>query len=186
MAGVTQETEIKLHAGDVRAARELIEARGFALTVPRVFERNTVFDREGGDLQRRGQLLRLRTAGGRATLTFKGMASTGRHKSREERETGILDAGEMAVILERLGYRAMFIYEKYRTEFVSSGHGSTLITLDETPVGNFIEIEGEASAIDEAAQLLGFREPDYLTASYVNLYAAWCRERGIPPGNMTF
>jgi len=186
MAGVTRETEIKLRVEDVGAASKRIEARGFAIEVPRVFERNVVFDRDTGDLRSDGQLLRLREAGTLATLTFKGASVPGKHKSREERETRVADAGEMTAILERLGYRAVFVYEKYRTEFLSAGSGTPVITLDETPIGNFIEIEGEPSAIDETARQLGFLESDYSTASYGSLYAEWCRERGIPPGNMTF
>ncbi len=186
MAGVTRETEIKLRVEDLCAASKRIEARGFTVAVLRVFERNIVFDRDTGELRSSGQLLRLREAGTLATLTFKGVSVPGKHKSREERETRVADAGEMTAILERLGYRAVFVYEKYRTEYKSNVSGTPVITLDETPVGNFIEIEGEASAIDETARQLGFLESDYLTVSYGSLYAEWCRERGIPPANMTF
>ena len=45
-----------------------------------------------GILRQRGTLLRLREVGGRSILTFKGPATPGKHKSREELETTVGDA----------------------------------------------------------------------------------------------
>jgi len=61
-----------------------------------------------------------------------------------------------------------------------------LVELDETPVGNFVELEGPAEAIDKAAEALGYTRKDYLVKNYLALYAEDCRRRGVPPGNMLF
>jgi len=181
---VTAETEIKLRIGDLSQARQLVEAQGFHIAVPEVFEKNIVLDNASAELHGSRQLLRVRSAGHIATLTFKGFPSVGKHKAREERETTIGNFEEMLAILDHLGYREAFVYEKYRTEF--RGDTGGVITLDETPVGNYMEIEGEADWIDSTAQRLGFTEADYIISSYGSLYADWCRQRGAEPANMTF
>ena len=183
---MTQETEIKIAIGNLKDAVERIERAGFSVAKPRVFERNLVFDTSARELGRTRRLLRLRDAGGHVVLTFKGPPVDGaKHKSREERETGLADFAEMQTILERLGYLVTFVYEKYRAEFTKPGADGS-ITLDETPIGNFLELEGEPEWIDRTAKELGFAEKDYVTASYGGLYAEWCRQRGVEPGHMRF
>jgi len=53
-----------------------------------------------------------------------------------------------------------FRYEKYRTTFrlpdSNAWANGLLIELDETPIGNLVELEGPAAAIDRAAEELGF------------------------------
>jgi adenylate cyclase class 2 len=58
--------------------------------------------------------------------------------------------------------------------------------LDETPVGAFLELEGAPRWIDRTARSLGFRESDYITASYGALYRQFCDMKGVAPGNMVF
>ena len=181
---MTDETEIKLRINDLQSARDLIESRGFQVTVPEVLERNILLDNAGQELRGARKILRLRQAGDITTVTYKGTATVGKHKAREERETVVASFTEMLAIFERLGYRQTFIYEKRRTEYHGANGG--MITLDETPVGNFLEIEGTADWIDATAHLLGFTEADYMTASYGSLYLEWCRESGTTPGNMIF
>ncbi|MGH9660150.1 MAG: class IV adenylate cyclase, partial [Bryobacteraceae bacterium] len=82
-----------------------------------------------------------------------------------------------------LGYRPVFRYEKRRA--VYNGRGG-LICVDETPIGNFLELEGPPAWIDRTARRLGFRDGDYITASYGELYLDWCRTAGVEPSDMTF
>ncbi len=184
MTAVQDETEIKLKIGDLAEARHLIEAQGFHIAVPEVFERNIVLDDSAGTLRAARTLLRLRCAGHIATITFKGVANVGKHKAREERETTVGSFDEMLIVLARLGYRETFVYEKYRTEF--RGDTGGVITLDETPVGNYMEIEGQAEWIDATAHRLGFTEADYITSSYGAIYLEWCQQRGAATANMIF
>jgi len=79
----------------------------------------------------------------------------------------------------------VFRYEKYRTEY-SKRSTAGKIMLDETPIGNFLEIEGSASWIDRTSKLLGFKHSDYLKASYGSLYRAYCREQGKRVKDMLF
>ncbi|MDE3166819.1 MAG: class IV adenylate cyclase, partial [Acidobacteriota bacterium] len=115
MSDTTHETEIKLACADAGAARRLLRAAGFRVCRARVFESNLVFDTAGLGLRRSARLLRLRTAGRRVTVTFKGPPVPARHKVREEVETAVEDAAKMRAIFEQLGFRAVFRYEKYRT-----------------------------------------------------------------------
>ncbi|MGD0365805.1 MAG: hypothetical protein ABSC93_33395, partial [Bryobacteraceae bacterium] len=59
-------------------------------------------------------------------------------------------------------------------------------TLDETPVGVYLELEGTPGWIDRNARRLGFAESDYSTASYYGLYVDYCRVHGLQPTHMTF
>jgi adenylate cyclase, class 2 len=183
-AGDYKEIEIKIAIAAAADAMALLRAKGFAVIAPRVFESNDVFDTSRGALQAQGCVLRIRAAG-ECVLTFKGPATHDRHKSREEFETGISDAVSASRILQHLGYAVCFRYEKYRTEFARAGDPG-VVTLDETPIGDFIEIEGPADWIDETAKELGFTEEQYLTASYGSLYRQYCAEKGVTPAHMVF
>jgi len=136
-----------------------------------------VFDTPELSLRRAATLLRVRQAGGVATLTYKGPPVIARHKSREELELEISDARAMAAIIERLGLGPVFRYEKYRTEY-RQPRRSGIATLDETPVGIYLELEGTPQWIDRAARKLGFAEDDYITASYARLWLDWCGWHG--------
>ena len=78
--------------------------------------------------------------------------------------------------------------EKFRTRFrLCPLHLDPLhLDLDETPVGNFLELEGSPRQIDRAARALGYRPADYLRATYWDLYAAHARRRGKIPRHMLF
>ena len=90
------------------------------------------------------------------------------------------DASALEQILCEIGYHPIFRYEKFRTEYAKA-QNSGKIMLDETPIGNFIEIEGSPRWIDRTAKVLGFSTADYITRSYGYLYLAFCRERRIAP-----
>jgi adenylate cyclase class 2 len=179
--GTTREIEIKLQVVDAAQARRRLEAAGFATLAGRMFERNTLFDDPGLRLRARGELLRVRRVGAETVLTFKGPATPGKHKSREEIEIRVSDAGALEIILVRLGLQPSYRYEKYRTEFSRAGEPG-VVALDETPIGVFFEVEGPGEWIDRVASELGFSQPDYITASYATLHLDYCRERGLDPG----
>jgi len=181
----THEIEIKLAAPGVAATRRLLRKAGFRVARRRVFEANTVFDTANRALRRRNLLLRLRETPGADTFTFKGPPVAAKHKTREELEVTLASAGTCGLILQRLGYHPAFRYEKYRTEF-RLPRTSGVATLDETPIGVYLELEGSPRWIDRVAHLLGFREQDYITASYGRLYLEWCAARKIEPGHMLF
>lgn len=184
-AGANLEIEIKLRVRSGAAARRLLKGAGFAVVKRRVFETNVLFDNPARDLLAGRCLLRVRRAGGRSILTYKGAPAEGRHKSREELETPVARPETLELILDRLGFEPVFRYEKFRTEYRQGDHAG-LATLDETPIGLFLELEGAPDWIDSVASALGFAERDYILASYAILYREHCRERGVTLGNMVF
>jgi len=181
----TQETEIKLMAPNVAAARRLLRQAGFRVSRRRVFEANTVYDTPAESLRQANHLLRVRETAGADTFTFKGAPLPGKHKSREELEITVSSAATCGAMIERIGFQAAFRYEKYRTEFRLPGTAG-MATLDETPIGIYMELEGTPRWIDRMARRLGFSESDYITASYGRLYLDWCAARKIAPTHMVF
>ena len=95
-----------------------------------------------------------------------------------------MQSGEkLAEILQSLGLNPGFRYEKYRSEW---SDGSGHVVLDETPIGNFGEIEGQPRWIDRTAKALGITPTDYITASYVELFFQWKRRYRSSAQAMTF
>ncbi len=177
------ETEIKLRFPGAPAARRRLLRAGFRLLKRRIFEQNTVFDTPALKLRKESSLLRVRRAGKTATLTFKGPPLPGPHKSREEVETGVSDPEALSAVFERIGYRPVWRYEKFRTEY---RYGAGVATVDETPIGVFLELEGPPEWIDRTALRLDFSPADYIKESYARLYLDWCAERHVKPSNMVF
>lgn len=180
-----REVEIKLPVSGAPEAGRLLRAAGFRVVKRRVFEKNTLFDTASSALRKSARLLRVREIGKTTKLTYKGPPDPGKHKSREELELEISDARAIRAILERLAYRRVFRYEKFRTEFRRRGSAG-VATVDETPIGTYLELEGSPSWIDRTARKLGFAEKHYVTASYARLYLEWCEDRGVAPTDMLF
>lgn len=173
-------------------------------TRARHFEDNWVYKLPDGKL-RKGQYLRVRFVGngdgaGRrhaGMLTYKGKSrrtsedSKGRNrgkKVREEVETLIGQPAKTVKILKRLGFTRSFRYQKYRTSFAVTlpDDRVVLATFDETPIGNFIELEGDASAIETVATELGYPPSAFISESYVELQFARCAAKGEPLSDMVF
>jgi adenylate cyclase, class 2 len=181
--GSHKEIEIKFPVVDVRALRRRLRAAKFRLVTPRTHEINTLYDLAGQPLRKRGDLLRLRKYGKDWVLTHKANGTAGRHKMRVETETRVTEGKKMDAILSALGFQPTFRYEKFRAEW-SDGHGHVL--LDQTPIGNFGEIEGPARWIDKTAKMLGVVPEHYLTDTYAGLFFAWKRQTRSPATEMTF
>src|ERR1700722_1491240 len=179
------ETEIKLrYQGTARSARAMIKRRGYKLTEPRTLEADQLFDR-AGELKNSDQLLRLRRAGKLSTITYKGPGERARHKSREEIEFDVSDPEALTLVLHRLGYHPAFRYEKFRTKF-SRPADKGIITVDETPMGIFLEIEGAPDWIDKTAARLGYSPENYVTRSYASLYREYRSTHKRAPQDMIF
>ena len=179
-----QETEIKLLVRDPARLKSRLRSLGATLARRRHFEDNFVFDLPDRRLRRRGSLLRVRLTDGKATLTFKGPSRiVARTKSRMELETDVVDGGKTRRILELLGLRCQFRYQKFRTVYQK---GNALITVDETPMGIYFEIEGSPRSIRTIARHLGFQEGDFITATYVDLFRKYRRANRIQNRNMMF
>jgi adenylate cyclase class 2 len=144
---------------------------------------NSLYDLPGRRLLKRGEMLRLRKYGDTWILTHKAKSKTGRHKVRVELETPVENGPQMDAILSALGFAPTFRYEKYRAAW-SDGTGH--VVLDETPIGNFGEIEGSPRWIDRTARTLGIDRSDYITQTYAPMFFAWKQRTHSPATEMTF
>ena len=163
-----------------------LPALGFHLLTAETMERNVLFDKPGGELRQRGELLRIRQYGDRWILTHKAPVESlanSNHKVRAETETEVEDGRPLAAIFERLGLAPMFVYEKLRTEWADNeGH----VVVDVTPIGDFAELEGSSEWIDRIASKLRISSANYMKASYGQLFQEWKLATGHPATNMTF
>jgi adenylate cyclase class 2 len=168
--GEATETEVKLRLASPEEAREALARVGATLVRPRHLEDNVLFDDSGGSLRESGGVLRLRCTAHASVLTFKGPRQIEAGvKSREERQTLVEEPDAVRIILARLGYQPVFRYQKYRESWTHRGQE---IEIDETPIGTFLEIEGDPDGIRAVTAELGRKPSEYLGESYVDLFFA--------------
>jgi adenylate cyclase, class 2 len=183
------EIEVKLRFDGLDAFARV----GIALEIEtaRHFEDNWLLDSPDCHLGERAAVLRVRSAAGGGAITYKERAdgvAASRFKKRVEIETAIGDPESAVAVFERLGYRKWFRYQKYRTVYRAKlPDGSELhVMFDETPLGPFVELEGEEDVIARAVELLGVTPEEYVLESYIAIQAEDCRRRGKPLGDMIF
>jgi adenylate cyclase, class 2 len=181
------ETEIKFRIADTQAFTRDLKTAGFHLETPRSFESNVLYDTSDRQMRARTEILRVRSYAGRWTLTHKrlpvGMPGEDRHKHRVETETPIADGSALSAIFLSLGLVPAFRYEKWRTEW---GDGEGHCVIDETPIGDFGELEGSAEWIDRIAMSLGIDPASYITLSYGRLFDQWRAQHGCQVEDLTF
>ncbi len=188
MTGASREIEIKFRVENLRRLTRQLKSAGLRLITPRTHEMNTLYDLPGGVLRNRRELLRIRKFGTHWTLTHKSGGIKARHSNRIERETKVFDGKVMDAILHALGYSPTFRYEKFRAEWVDekTRNGKGHVVVDETPIGNFCEIEGPPRWIDATARKLGVTPADYITKNYATLFVEWRETNNSPAQEMTF
>jgi adenylate cyclase, class 2 len=181
------ETEIKFRVDDLAGLAKRLEESRFHLDTPREFESNVLYDTPDRAMRARTEILRIRHYGERCVVTHKRLPDRGpgedRHKHRIETETVVADGDVLAEIFESLGLVAVFRYEKWRSEW-SDGEGHCVI--DETPIGNFAELEGSPDWIDRVATRLGVDPSAYLTLSYGRLFELWREQQNSAAKDLTF
>jgi adenylate cyclase class 2 len=178
------EREIKLRFGTPEAARAAVVGIGAVPLRSRRLQDDTLLDNEQGLLRDRRSALRVRIESGRSLITLKGPAQERSvMKLREELETPVGDGVLLLRILEAIGFRPWFRYQKYREEFTID---DVIIAIDETPVGTFVELEGGDGGITAAAQALGKAPADYLIDSYRALYLQHCEREELTAADMLF
>lgn len=181
------ETEIKFRVDDMSGLNRRLEAAGFRLKTPRAFESNVLYDTPDRQMRARTEILRIRHYEGRWTLTHKRLPrdrpGEDAHKHRIETETEVSDGDALAEVFIALGLTPAFRYEKWRAEW-SDGEGECVV--DETPIGNYAELEGASAWIDRASERLGVDRSQYLTLSYGRLFEQWREEHGCAVEDLTF
>jgi adenylate cyclase class 2 len=183
------ETEIKFRVINLDALAQQLPSIGFRLQTPRSFESNVLYDTPDRQMRARTEILRIRNYAGRWTLTLKRLppsssdSSDAHHKHRIETETGVTDGDALAEVFLSLGLVAAFRYEKWRTEW-SDGEGHCVV--DETPIGDYAELEGPSAWIDRAAARLGVDPAQYVTLSYGRLFEVWRDQHSSSANDLTF
>ena len=168
MADNNVESELKIPVIDLNPVRTALREIGAVLERPMERESNLVLDSADRRLAASESLLRLRRHGSVHLLTFKGPARfTGAVKQREELEIEISSLTMMEAILARLGFGVCLRYEKKREVW---RHDEVSIALDHTPIGDFLEIEGDGRKLGHLAARLGLEVGDAVRASYVSLW----------------
>ena len=177
------EVEIKFMVASIPELTKKLKAAGFRPVTKRTHEDNTLYDFPDGALRHRGEVLRLRKYGKKWKVTHKGKVAPGRHKSRPEAESEVRDVEQVRSVFQQLGLGPVFRYEKFRAEWADK-HGHVVI--DQTPIGDFGEIEGPPKWIDSTAKKLGIRRAQYITKSYAGLFQEWKHRTHSRADNMTW
>lgn len=174
----TIEIEVKLAVTDRDdMARRLLET-GAVSVAAREFEDNWLFDHPDGRLKEHKVMVRLRQSGERAWLTLKEETEAdpeGDYKVRRETETSVEDGNALRAVFDALGLVVAYRYQKYRATYRL---GDLLITLDEVPIGVYIELEGARDDIDRCAGRLGYTRDNYINVSYRELQRQQMRKTG--------
>jgi predicted adenylyl cyclase CyaB len=175
------EREIKFPAVELDHLRGRLAELEAERVGPAAFEDNWILDRNE-ELLSSGRILRLRTDGQRARLTFKGpLRMEGNMKVREEREVEIESADEARALFENLGYAVVRRYQKMREEWQLGG---VTIALDHTPIGDFAEFEGDGA--ETVAKRCGLDPDKGEKRSYLRLYEDYLKEHPDAPPEMVF
>jgi adenylate cyclase, class 2 len=195
------EIEIKIRIDALPELQERLMAMGARMLHERGFEDNLVLDYPDLRLRCAGKLIRLRRYRDEQTLTYKGPATFQENvKSRVETEIRLDSLESTQLILAELGLYPVFQYQKFRTVFICDAsfagrakpgtngppEAGLQIMVDETPIGLFLELEGERALILKAAHFLGYGPESFIPQSYRDLYVDYCLEQGRTVGNMVF
>lgn len=175
------ERELKFACSDLNELRDRLEAAEAERISAAALEDNLIFDRDG-ELVAANCLLRLRFDTHGARLTYKGPPTyEGGVKIREEIETSISKPEELRAILENLGYRKVQRYQKYREEWRLGG---VIVCLDRTPIGHFVEFEGDAAG--KLAERFGLDPQQAERRSYISIYQDYRKTEPTAPEEMVF
>lgn len=161
------EIEVKLRISSLKETRQKLLELGCRIDRDWYREWNALYDFADGRLEKSQQALRLRRIGRKAFLTYKGQPLKSRSfKVREEYESEVKNFRHFKKILQKLGLKPAFEYRKKRMLLRKD---RVKICLDETEVGNFLELEGKRSDIVKLARQLGFSRKDFIKLDYVQM-----------------
>lgn len=180
---MAQEIEVKFPLRDRSELVRKLHEIGAQRLYPETFEDNIVLDRRG-ELRTKGALLRVRKFGKYSIATYKGpMSIEGGVKSREEVQTGV-ESFELAIqLLDSLGYKPVFRYQKFREVWRLR---DVEVVLDRTPIGEYFEIEGPIDTIRTIAAELDMNMDQAIRQTYADLYRQARRTRSDLGENMVF
>lgn len=143
-----------------------------------VSQLDTYYDAPHRDLGTSDEALRVRTErrneSTRTLLTYKGPLADNRSKSRREIETVVEEESALTTLLEELGFEPVATVEKDRERYRLDGYTVALDCVRD--LGEFVEVETEASNIDPARdgamailERLDIDPRDRIRTSYLSL-----------------
>ena len=172
------ETEVKIKIEAVEPVRQKILALKAELYKKRALQTDVYFGNPR--IRKKDQTLKIRD---NAIFTYKGPSEKKKNiRSNEEIEIRIDNAAYLQMILERIGYLPYWKKERYRESFLLN---MTQICIDETPMGNFIEIEGKQENIIDIAKKLGFSQKNFIAEGYGKLWREYAKKNKLK-GDMVF
>jgi adenylate cyclase, class 2 len=178
------EHEIKVPVSSLDVVRLRLRDSGATLRHGAMFEENWVLDDAGRTIAARGCLLRVRRWGEVSYLTYKGPARFAAGvKTREELETGVGDPEVVLQALAALGFTPARRYQKWRELWL---FGGLAVTLDRTPMGCFVELEGPPEAIPVVAAALGLDPEHAVAGTYLHLWEEYRAAHPEAPADMVF
>ncbi len=168
------EAKVELPCEELGRLRGLLRAEADA--VEEAVEVDTYYQHPCRDFASTDEALRLRLAGRRAELTYKGPRRVvGGVKSRPEVTVELADAEGARRLLAALGFREVAVVRK-RREYYRLGRLGVTVTLDVVEgLGCFVEVEASEGAADPVAVVeralreLGLASRPRVTRSYLEL-----------------
>jgi predicted adenylyl cyclase CyaB len=149
--------------------------------MPREYQNNIMFDNHAGLMKITNGRIRVRTLDrqGGKTLTYKKPISPENGAKREiEYEVKFFDPrNQIEKILKAMEFSPSTSYERYQTKWIIGG---VVVSLDEYPYTNFLEIEGPMKKIEVLVRKLGFTPKKGLTKPVDTLFREWRKKRNLP------
>ncbi|HEX9008544.1 MAG TPA: class IV adenylate cyclase [Patescibacteria group bacterium] len=171
------EIELKYEVNGVTIKRVLKKANDMDLNMgKRLYEKTVMFDNPSGLMQITDGRVRLRQTGDEVEFSYKKPITRNGIKEEIEYETKVGDFKIIEKILNKMEFKAVSSYERYRTTIKNS---SVKITIDEFPFTSFIEIEGTRQNILEMSKKLGLEKMTNITQSCDSLFQEWRKKRGL-------
>ena len=179
-----QEIEVKFLLKDYSALMQKISDLQLPCSQDRIHEFNLRYDSPDGKLVAQRQVLRLRKDT-QARLTFKGPGIMEQDVlTRKEIEVVVSDFDATNRLLQALGYQVVMMYEKFRANYLMD---NLVLSVDETPLGLFIELEGESPAqVRKAADALGLDWDARINLSYSALLHIFNQSTGNSFHDLSF
>jgi adenylate cyclase class 2 len=184
MANNQIEVEIKFKIFDLSVLEEKIKTIGGRELHRNSFQKTIRMDTKEESLQKKGIFLRVR-GGEKKTMTVKSRLpnSDKNFKEREELEIEISDVELAEKMLFTLGFTEKWIMEKYRTEYELAG---TILALDHLPFGDYLEIEGDKSSIENVVQMLGLEKQERFVNTYWHLFDDYKKANNLTGEDVIF
>ena len=159
-----KEIEVRFLIKDLLKFIESLNRVGAICTHRRYLEINELFDTAKKDLSKNFETLRLRSDWAQK-ITYKRALT---FNIRNEIEFEVSDINKARELISALGYERYLLFEKYRTIYVWQG---AQITIDETPIGLFIEIEDKSlDLLEEKTEFLWLNWDDQVRKSYFECF----------------